>query len=244
VAGRTVVVGAGQQALVGHAGQRELHVRRGGVQQHGKPGAAIGVDRPVGQGLILQVQQFRAGPHQPVVAPAQPDQVLVQAVDRPAVGRQVPGTVREGGPDLGVAVSALVLDAAEGLLVARVDARRARHGQCASGRETDKAACRPRKTMETITMSELPLDDAPGDVAAAAHNASRGHVVYLTEHGERLAVIVPAEFGPQLERLSPDELAELLEDFADAATARHARASIEAGEPLIPWEQVKAEAGL
>jgi len=129
VAGRTVVVGAGQQALVGHAGQRELHVRHGGVQQHGKPGAAIGVDRPVGQGLILQVQQFRAGPHQPVVAPAQPDQVLVQAVDRPAVGRQVPGTVREGGPDLGVAVSALVLDAAEGLLVAHVDARRARHGQ-------------------------------------------------------------------------------------------------------------------
>jgi hypothetical protein len=29
-----------------------------------------------------------------------------------------------------------------------------------------------------------------------------------------------------------------------AATAREARASIEAGEPLIPWEQVKADAGL
>jgi antitoxin Phd len=92
-------------------------------------------------------------------------------------------------------------------------------------------------------MSELPLDDAP-DVAAAARDASRGHVVYLTEHGERLAVIVPAELGPQLERLSPEELAELLEDFADAAAAREARASIEAGEPVIPWEQVKAEAGL
>jgi prevent-host-death family protein len=95
-----------------------------------------------------------------------------------------------------------------------------------------------------MTMSELPLDDArPGDMAAAAHDASRGHVVYITEHGERLAVIVPAELGPQLERLSPEELAELLEDFADAAAAREARASIEAGEPLIPWEQVKAEAG-
>jgi hypothetical protein len=94
-------------------------------------------------------------------------------------------------------------------------------------------------------MTELPLDDAqPVDVAAAARDASRGHVIYLTEHGERLAVIVPAEFGPQLERLSPDELAELLEDFADAAVAREARASIEAGEPLTPWEQVKAEAGL
>ena len=93
-------------------------------------------------------------------------------------------------------------------------------------------------------MSELPLDNAPSDVAAAAHDASRGHVVYLTEHGERLAVIVPAELGPQLERLSPEELAELLEDFADAAAAREARASIAAGEPVVPWEEVKAEAGL
>jgi len=93
-------------------------------------------------------------------------------------------------------------------------------------------------------MSELPLDDAPGDVAAAARAASRGHVVYLTEQGVRLAVIVPAELGPQLERLSPDELAELLGDFADAVAARKARASIEAGEQLVPWEQVKAEAGL
>ena len=95
-----------------------------------------------------------------------------------------------------------------------------------------------------ITISELPLDEAPDAVAAAAHYAARGHVVYLTENGERLAVIVPAELGPQLERLSPDELAELLEDFADAAAAREARASMEAGEPVISWEQVKADAGL
>jgi antitoxin (DNA-binding transcriptional repressor) of toxin-antitoxin stability system len=97
-----------------------------------------------------------------------------------------------------------------------------------------------------MTMSELAIDGTPepDDVAAAARDAARGHVVYLTEHGERVAVIVPAELGPQLERLSSEELAGLLEDFADAATAREARASIEAGEPLIPWEQVKAEAGL
>jgi hypothetical protein len=36
----------------------------------------------------------------------------------------------------------------------------------------------------------------------------------------------------------------LLEDFADAAVARAARASIASGEPVIPWGQVKAEAGL
>ena len=93
-------------------------------------------------------------------------------------------------------------------------------------------------------MSELPLDEASDDVTAAARNAARGHVVYLTENGERLAVIVPAELGPQLERLSPEELSELLEDFADAAAARAARARINAGEALIPWEHVRAEAGL
>jgi antitoxin (DNA-binding transcriptional repressor) of toxin-antitoxin stability system len=77
-------------------------------------------------------------------------------------------------------------------------------------------------------MSELPLEDAP-DVADAAHEAARGEVVYLTEDGERLAAIVPAEFA---------------EAAADLLAAREARDSIDAGEPLVPWETVKAEAGL
>jgi antitoxin Phd len=77
-------------------------------------------------------------------------------------------------------------------------------------------------------MSELALEDTP-DVADAAHEAASGRVVYITEHGVRLAAIVPAE---------------LAEDIADGAAARAARASVEAGEPVIPWEQVKAEAGL
>ena len=92
-------------------------------------------------------------------------------------------------------------------------------------------------------MSELPIEDTPA-VADAAHEAARGQVVYITEHGERVAAIVPAALAAELADLSPDQLAELLEDFADAAEARAARASIDAGEPLIPWEQVKAEAGL
>lgn len=92
-------------------------------------------------------------------------------------------------------------------------------------------------------MSELPVENAPG-MAAPAHEAARGRVVYLTEGGARVAAIVPAAVAAELERLNPDELAELLEDFADAAAARTARASIEAGEPLIPWEEAKAEAGL
>ena len=77
-------------------------------------------------------------------------------------------------------------------------------------------------------MSELPVEDTSG-VAGAAHEAARGEVVYLTEHGERLAAIVPAAMAAEIE-----------EDLADAASAREALA--EPGE--IPWEQVKAEAGL
>jgi len=92
-------------------------------------------------------------------------------------------------------------------------------------------------------MSELPLEDVPG-ATGAVHEAASGQVVYITEHGERLAAIVPADLASELERLSPEELRELLDDFADAAAARQARASIAAGEPLIPWEQVKAETGL
>lgn len=92
-------------------------------------------------------------------------------------------------------------------------------------------------------MSDLPVENVPG-AAGPVHEAARGRVVYITEHGERVAAIVPADVAAELERLSPGELAGLLEDLADTAVARAARASIDAGEPLVPWEQVKAEAGL
>ncbi len=104
-------------------------------------------------------------------------------------------------------------------------------------------------------MSELALEDMP-DLPAAAHEAARGEVIYITERGERVAGIVSAELAAALERLSADELeemaaaaadagfpdgAELLEDLADRAAVLASRA--EPG-PGIPWEQVKAEAGL
>jgi DNA-binding MarR family transcriptional regulator len=92
-------------------------------------------------------------------------------------------------------------------------------------------------------MSELALEDCK-DVTPAAHDAARGQVVYLTEHGQRLAAIVPAEFAAALESLTPEQIRELFEDLADAADVRAARAAREAGEPVIPWEQAKAEAGL
>jgi DNA-binding MarR family transcriptional regulator len=89
-------------------------------------------------------------------------------------------------------------------------------------------------------VSEIPLEEAPGQVTDAAHDAARGQVVYLTEHGERLAAIVPAE----LESLTPEQLRELLEDFADAQVARESLAEIEAGAEPVPAEQVWADLGL
>jgi hypothetical protein len=89
-------------------------------------------------------------------------------------------------------------------------------------------------------MSELPLDDGP-DISAAAHLAARGHVAYLTEHGERLAAIVPAEFAAALEGMTPGQARELLEDLADGAAARGA---LEEPGGDIPAGQVWAELGL
>ncbi len=69
-------------------------------------------------------------------------------------------------------------------------------------------------------------------------------MIYLTEHGERLAAIVPAELAEELEHLTPEEFRELLEDFADAQAAREALAEIDAGASAVPAEQVRAELGL
>jgi antitoxin (DNA-binding transcriptional repressor) of toxin-antitoxin stability system len=78
-------------------------------------------------------------------------------------------------------------------------------------------------------VSELALEDTSG-VGDAAHEAAGGQVVYITEHGRRLAAIVPADYATDVD-----------EDLADARAARESLA--DPGEN-IPWEQVKAEAGL
>jgi hypothetical protein len=92
-------------------------------------------------------------------------------------------------------------------------------------------------------MSDLELDDVP-DVADAAHQAANGQVVYLIGQGQRLAAIVPAEFAAALEDLTPEQVHELLEELADAVDVRKARAARENGEPVIAWEQAKADADL
>ena len=92
-------------------------------------------------------------------------------------------------------------------------------------------------------MSEIQLDNLP-EVADAAQEAANGHFVYLIGHGERLAAIVPAEFARVLENLAPDQVNELIEELADSADVRKARVARANGEPVIPWEQAKAEADL
>ncbi len=92
-------------------------------------------------------------------------------------------------------------------------------------------------------MSELPVEDAPG-VSVAAHQAAGGRVVYLTEHGQRLAAIVPAEFAVALEQIKPADAASFLEDLADVFAFRDSLAVISDGAALIPADEVWAELGI
>ncbi len=102
-------------------------------------------------------------------------------------------------------------------------------------------------------MSDLAVESTP-DVAAAADQAARGQVVYITEHGNRVAGIVPVELAAILDRITSDELdqlaaaadlaglanaAVLMEDLADREGVLESRA--EPGAP-VSWEQLSAEA--
>ena len=60
--------------------------------------------------------------------------------------------------------------------------------------------------------------------------------VYLTRRGQRVAAVIDSE--------DLDRLIAAAEDLADIEAARAARAEIADGEPVIPWEQVKADLGL
>lgn len=104
-------------------------------------------------------------------------------------------------------------------------------------------------------MSELAVETTP-DVAGPARQVAGGQVVYITEHGHRVAAIVSAELAAALERMSADELDELsaaaadagydegarfLEDLADRAAVLESRTDPGEG---ITHEQVKTGAGL
>lgn len=83
------------------------------------------------------------------------------------------------------------------------------------------------------SVSEVPIWEASSHLSEVAHEAvQRGEVVYLTEHGQRLAAIVPADLAARI------EAAEDAEDLAAALAARD-----EAGPP-VSAEQLWAELGL
>ena len=92
--------------------------------------------------------------------------------------------------------------------------------------------------------------------AAAASEAARGQVIYITEHRNRVAGIVPMELAAILDRLTTDQLdqlaaaaelaglasaAVLMEDLADRAGVLESRAEPGTG---VPWEQLEAEASM
>lgn len=60
--------------------------------------------------------------------------------------------------------------------------------------------------------------------------------VFLTKHGQRLAVVLSAA--------QYDRLLDLVEDAEDLATADAAMTAIEQGQPTIPWQDVKRDLGL
>ena len=116
------------------------------------------------------------------------------------------------------------------------------------------SACAPLGEVREA-VSELAVENAP-EVAAPAHEAASGQVVYITEGGNRVAGIVPAEVAAILERLTADELdelaaaavkaglpdaARLVEDLADRAAVIESRADPGDG---MPWEELKASTGL
>jgi mRNA interferase RelE/StbE len=101
-------------------------------------------------------------------------------------------------------------------------------------------------------MSDLAVESVP-DVAAAAYEAACGHVVYITEHDNRVAGIVPLELAAILEQLTTDEFDELaaaaelaglinaavlLEELSDRVGVLQSGVEPGAG---VPWEQLKAE---
>lgn len=82
---------------------------------------------------------------------------------------------------------------------------------------------------------EIPVTEARERLAAVVDEVAT-HPVYLSKRGRRIAVVISAE---EYERLL-----EAVEEAEDISDGEAALARIRAGEPTIPWEQVKADLGL
>lgn len=86
-------------------------------------------------------------------------------------------------------------------------------------------------------MSDMTVSDARARLADVVDAARVGHdPVYLTRRGQRVAAVIDAD--------DLDRLIAAAEDLADIEAGRAAREEIHAGEPAIPWAQVRADLGL
>ena len=81
-------------------------------------------------------------------------------------------------------------------------------------------------------MSEMSVSDARERFAEVIDTARSGEVVYVTKHGNRVAVVLDSD--------AYERLIDELEEEEDRRAIERARAE---GE-WIPWEQVKADLGL
>jgi prevent-host-death family protein len=90
--------------------------------------------------------------------------------------------------------------------------------------------------MYALSMAkELSVTDARERFSEVVETAER-EPVFLTKHGRRQAVVLSAA--------QYDRMLELVEDAEDLAAADDAMAAVLAGEPTIPWEDVKRDLGL
>jgi len=86
-------------------------------------------------------------------------------------------------------------------------------------------------------MTEISVSDARARLADVVDSARVGHdPVYLTRRGQRVAAVIDAD--------DLDRLIQAAEDLADIEAAAAARDEMQAGQPAIPWEQVKVDLGL
>ena len=83
----------------------------------------------------------------------------------------------------------------------------------------------------------MTVSDARARLADVVDAARVGHdPVYLTRRGQRVAAVIDAD--------DLDRLIAAAEDLANIEAARATREEIDAGEPAIPWAEVKADLGL
>lgn len=125
------IAGSGQCGLTGSNGPRPGRGLRGWMlaQVQGDHKAVFAVANRISEMHLRQVNGAGSGLVQPRISAAQTDQLLVQPVNRPAIGSNLGGGWWEGRADGIVATGSVLLDPAKGLFVAGIDRRSTAAGE-------------------------------------------------------------------------------------------------------------------